>query len=69
MTKEELRKAIHDNWNDVSYELAMNSEDGKFNMSDVYKAYYAGVIKVFKELGIFEEGDEYVEVYNEINNA
>ena len=39
----------------------MNSEDGKFSMSDVCKAYYAGVIKVFKELSIFEECDEYVE--------
>lgn len=48
---EETRTAIHDEWNDFSYELAMNSEDGTFSMMGIRKAFYAGIDSVLKHLG------------------
>lgn len=47
---EETRTAIHNEWNDFSYELAMNS-DGTFGMMDIHKAFYAGIDSVLKHLG------------------
>ena len=48
---EETRTAIHNEWNDFSNELAMKSEDGKFFLSDIAKAFYAGIDSVLKHLG------------------
>lgn len=37
MNEEEIRKAIQEKWNELSYEFAVNrTEDGKFTMTDIY---------------------------------
>ena len=48
---EGIRTVIHDEWNDFSHKLAMNSEDGRFSMMDIRKAFYAGIDSVLKQLG------------------
>lgn len=48
---EETRMAIHNEWLDISYKLGINSEDGKFSISDIRKAFYAGINSVLKRLG------------------
>ena len=62
MTNEELGMKIQEAWNDVSYELAMKSEDGKFTMSDVRKAFITGTDTVLVALGIIDKiNGEYIE--------
>ncbi len=48
---EGIRTAIHDEWNNFSHELAMNSEDGRFSMMDIRKAFYTGVDSTLKHFG------------------
>ena len=67
---EEIRTTIHDEWNDFSNELVMKSEDGKFFLSDIAKAFYAGIDSVLKQFGwhsaselpVIPEGKNWVKV-------
>lgn len=44
MNEEEIRKAIQEKWNELSYEFAVNrTEDGKFTMTDICDAFYEGI--------------------------
>lgn len=58
----ELGEKIADAWNTISSELAMKSDDGKFMMSDVQKAFTFGVDTVLLHLGVIDKiGGEYTE--------
>lgn len=57
---QELSKNIHEKWNDISYEMAMKSENGNFNLTDIANAYHKGVDVVLQYLGIDDNG-EYIE--------
>ena len=43
MTEEEIRNAIQEKWNELSYKFAVKTEDGKFTMTDICDAFYEGI--------------------------
>lgn len=62
ITQEELGAKIQQAWDDISYKLAMKSEDGRFMMSDVREAFATGTDTILLALGIIDKiGGEYVE--------
>lgn len=52
MNNEELFLKIHEAWNNLSYEYAMKSEDGKFSMTDMCAAFHKGAESVIACFGI-----------------
>jgi len=52
MNKEELSKKIHDALMEYSFKIAMESEDGKFSMSDMCEAFHKGTEVILESLNI-----------------
>ena len=62
MKREEISRALKEAWQEYSYKLTMENEDGKYSIGNVLEAFSLGSDTVLLALGMIDRiGGEYVD--------
>ena len=62
MKREEISRALKESWQEYSYNLAMESENGRYSIVDVLEAFSLGSDTVLLALGMIDRiGGAYVD--------